>query len=376
MKILIIAEGQLGDLLILTPALRAMRTSFPSASLTVMVVQRRRYTEIPAGTKNIIRHSFQGGTTAVLRDSHCVDEIVEIDRNALRALTGPARIMAEIKIIQYLRTKKFDLAISTFPEDRFTLWAFASGARIRVGQRQQKLAFLMTHAPNISKEKKGVLQYYCDLAEAAGASIASHTTEYRIPKAAQEWAEGFLRASRLDPAARLVAVHPGASGCYRIWPPDRFAMLIDALQSSGMARVLLCGTDHDRATAAEVKKHLRTKVIEVTEGNSGENVARLAAILQRCQCCISNDSGPRHLALAVGTSSLAFMPRFQDRQWKIYDDERKSIVLQGEQTCPACPNGSCRDIIPAGELYGSFCLRMISVEHALATAKHFIPGHS
>jgi ADP-heptose:LPS heptosyltransferase len=373
---LIIAEGQLGDLLILTPALRALRASFPSAFLAVMVVQRRRYTEIPEGTKNIIRHNFQGGTTAVLRDSHFVDEIVEIDRNALRALRGRARVMAEMRIIQYLRAKKFDLAITTFPEDRFAIWAFASGARIRVGQRKQKLAFLLTHAPDISKEKKGVLRYYCDLARAAGASIASYTTEYRIPAAAQAWAEDFLRANKLDHAARLVAVHPGASGPYRIWPPERFAMLMDALQSGGMARVLLCGTDHDRATAAEVKKHLRTEVIEVTEGSSGENVARLAAILQRCQCCISNDSGPRHLALAVGTSSLAFMPRFQDRAWKIYEDDGKSVVLQGEQSCPACAEETCRNIVPAGEVYGSYCMRMISMERALAAATQIISGNA
>lgn len=373
MKILIIAEGQLGDLLILTPALRAMRASFPSAFMAVMVVQRRRYAETPAEARNVIWTDFQGGTTAVLRDGDYADEIVEVDRNALRALKGVARMAAEKRILHYLRSKEFDLAISGFPEDRFALWAFASGAGVRVGQRRQRFSFLYTHTPDVRKEENGVLRYYCDLAAAAGAAIESHVTEYRIPQAAQRWAQDFFRSRKLDQASRIWAVHPGASGPYRVWPPDRFAALVDELQSAGMASVLLCGTDYDRAAIAEVKKHLRTEVAEI---NFGESISRFAAILQRCQCCISNDSGPRHLAVAVGTPSLAFMPRFQERQWKIYDDERKSIVLQGEQTCPACPNGSCRDIIPAGELYGSFCMRMISVEHALATAKHFIPGNS
>jgi ADP-heptose:LPS heptosyltransferase len=371
MKILILAEGQLGDLLILTPALRALRASFPSAFMVVLVVQRRRYTEIAGGTGNVIWHEFQGGTTTVLRDGHYVDEIVEIDRGALRALKGLARIMAEIRIIRYLRTKKFDVAISTFPEDRFTLWAFACGARLRVGQRRQKLSYLLTHACDISKAEKGVLRYYCDLATAAGASIASYTTEYRIPGPAQQWAEDLFRSHQLDRFPRLVAVHPGASGPYRIWPLHRFAALIDALQSSGLARVLLCGTDYDRAAATELRKHLRTAVIEPTEGSVPQSVARLAAILQRCQCCISNDSGPRHLAVAVGTPSLAFMPRFQDREWKIYE-EGKSVVLQGEQACPVCPEGTCLNIVPAGEVYGSFCMRMITLERALTTAKRIL----
>ncbi|MGH7492527.1 MAG: glycosyltransferase family 9 protein [bacterium] len=372
MKILILAEGQLGDLLILTPALRAMRASFPSAFLTVMVVQRRRYTKVEAGTRNVIWHDFHGGTTAVLRDSHYVDEIVEVDRGALRTLTGVARIMAEIRIIRHLRTRKFDVAISTFPQDRFALWAFACGARLRVGQRRQKLSFLFTHACDISKEKNGVLRYYCDLVTAAGASIASYSTEYRIPTSAQQWATDFLRSRQLDRFPRLVAVHPGASGPYRIWPPHRFAALIDALQSSGATKVLLCGSNYDRAPTAELRKHLRTAVIEVTTDELPESVACLAAILQRCQCCISNDSGPRHLAVAVGAPSLAFMPRFHDRAWKIYEDENKSVVLQGEQACPVCPEGTCLDTIPAGEVYGSFCMRMITLERVLTTAKHIL----
>src|SRR5262245_17239288 len=134
MKILILAEGQLGDLLILTPALRAMRASFPSAFLAVMVVQRRRYSEVAAGRRNVISFDLRGGTSEVLHDSRYVDEIVEVDRGALRVLKGLARISAEIKITQYLRAKRFDLVLSTFPEDRFALWAFASGARVRVGQ--------------------------------------------------------------------------------------------------------------------------------------------------------------------------------------------------------------------------------------------------
>ncbi len=371
-KILLMAEGQLGDLLILTPALRAMKAWLPGAFLAVLVVQRRRYSSVPNGERNVMRRNGGEGTAAVLRDSPHVDEVIEVDRGMLRTLKGRARIAAEIKIVRYLRARKFDIAINAFPEDRFALWAWLSGARVRVGQRQQKLFYLLTHVPDVSRERKGVLRYYCDLVAALGAKAESEATEYRIPEAAQHWAEEFLRTRQLDGAPKLVAVHPGASGPYRVWPPDRFAALVDRLQFQGAARVVLCATDYDRAAVAEMRKHLRTSVTEV---NLGESVAHFAALLARCQCCISNDSGPRHLAVAVGTPSLAFMPRFQHRQWKIYNDERRSIVLQGGESCPACPEGTCRDLIPEGECFGSFCMRMISVDHVLVAARRMMGGN-
>ncbi|MDZ7345053.1 MAG: hypothetical protein ONA90_11140, partial [candidate division KSB1 bacterium] len=117
------------------------------------------------------------------------------------------------------------------------------------------------------------------------------------------------------------------------------------------------------------KKHLRTAVLAV---NFGQSVARFAAILQRCTLCISNDSGPRHLAVAVGTPSVAFMRRGQDRQWKIYHDARVSIVLQSNEPCPECRDGICRDLIPPGEKYGAYCMRRISVEQALGAVARFI----
>ena len=373
-KILVIAEGQLGDLLVLTPALRAVKTSFPHAFLAVLIVQRRRYAGGAATRESwVLRRGSHEGTAAVLGENRYVDEVIEVDRGTLRTLHGLARIRAEAGIVRFLRAQKFDAVVGAFPEDRFVLWAWVSGAGTRVGQRQQKLFPLLTHSPDIRKEEKGVLRYYCDLVAELGASAESYATEYRIPGAAQRWAEEFLRQSRLEGASGLVAVHPGASGPYRVWPPERFAALIDGLQREGKASVLLCGTDYDRAAVNEVRRHLRTPVQEI---NFGESVARFAAVLARCRCCISNDSGPRHLAVAVGTPTLAFMPRFQDRSWKLYEDECRNVVLQGAQRCPACPEGICRDAIPQGESLGSFCLRMIPVQQAFAAAQHFIAGKS
>jgi ADP-heptose:LPS heptosyltransferase len=87
---------------------------------------------------------------------------------------------------------------------------------------------------------------------------------------------------------------------------------------------------------------------------------------------VSNDSGPRHLAVALGRPSVAFMPRFQDREWRIYDDPRRSIVLQGTSACPLCREGICQDRLPEGERYGSACIRMVDLDTALGAVRSML----
>jgi len=365
-RILFAAEGQLGDLLLLTPALRATRESFPRSHITVLVVQRRHYGGEGESGSGVLRVATGEGTSAVITDSELVDEVVEVDRPLVRSLRGLPRLRAEWEIISFLRKAKPEAVVCTFPQDRFVLWALFSGARLRVGQKRQALARLLTSAPDLERGKGGVLRYYADLVTALGAVVRRYDTEYRVREPARVWAEEFLRSRGVDGTLPLVVVHPGATGPYKIWPPERFAALIDELQRSGLARVILCGSDFDREVVEQVRGHLRT---EVLEANPGGSVPRLAALLSRCKLAIANDSGPRHLSLALGTHTIAFMPRFQDREWGIPEYGESSVLLQGSERCSLCPEGECSNSIPPGEEYGSRCMRMISVEQASAMVR-------
>ena len=118
-RVLCIAEGQLGDLLLLTPALRAVKESFPSSYLAVLVLQRRRYDVAPASGDSSVPPPISGSTSVVLRNDPHVDEVKEIDRSGLRELSGLRRLRSELGIIRWLRRQEFDTVICTFPEDRF-----------------------------------------------------------------------------------------------------------------------------------------------------------------------------------------------------------------------------------------------------------------
>ena len=362
-RLLFVAEGQLGDLLLLTPALRAVRTSFPGASISVLIVERHSSAEMPTGIQRLAEPH-----NSILSTNPNVDELFSISRESLRSLRAFERMRAELAVVQFLRGKKYDAVVSTFPEDRFALWAFLSGASVRVGQKKQGLSWLLTHTPEIEKRDRGVLQYYCDLVRALGATVRSDRTEYNIPAPAHYWADRFLQSNNLETTTRLIALHPGATGDYKVWPPDSYAELIDYLQELQNTRVILCSSPYDVSVAAEIRRLVHTTLIEA---DTGHDIGRLAALFQRCSLCITNDSGPRHLAVAIGKPTLAFFRQFHDREWQIYPEEKAPILKSGEM-CPVCPPHVCLDRTPDGERFGSHCLRMIEVAEAAKKAEEIL----
>lgn len=359
-NILILAEGQLGDLILLTPALRALKSGFVGVRLTVLILQRRGKAGPPSGEGNPVYEADPRGTAAVLLGNPAVDRVVELDRRSLKSLKGVKRFWEESGLVRWLRRQEFDAVICTFPEDRFALLAYLSGARLRAGQRRQSLRWLLNVTPDIEKQHRGVLRYYCDLAGSLGVKIQSEKTHFAVPDEARLWAEECI-ALQCGGKTRPVVIHPGASGEYKIWPPERFAALVDSLFQRNVP-VLLCGEQSDREVIGQIRSRVRQPVsVVMTDGS----VQRLAALFARSGVVVSNDSGPRHLAIAAGARSLAFFRRHHDREWNVYPESPACRILRGEEECVSCPRGICSDSIPGGERFGSHCMRMITVDQAV-----------
>ncbi len=368
-RILFIAEGQLGDLLLLTPAIRAMKQTFPGASISVLILNRRgnqASTDPSAQSQDSLLTTGRG---TVLETNPHVAEVITVDRRALRQLPLLRKILAEFRVVRALRSRKFDTVICTFPEDRFVLWAFLSGASVRVGQRRQGFSWLLTHRPDVQKTTRGVLEYYGDLVREIGARLDSLATEFHVPEDANGWAAAHLRSLDLDRVNRLVGVHPGATGDYKIWPPDRYAAMLDELDGWKRTRVLLfCGTD-DLAVVQEITRRSRRPPTVV---HTGADLARFAALLSRCALLISNDSGPRHLAVALGVPTVTPFRKFHDREWKAYPDSPTCVALRAEGICGVCLPDACLDKVPPGERFGSYCLRMVSVDDVVTPARRIL----
>ncbi len=360
-RILFIAEGQLGDLLLLTPALRAVRTSFPSTHISLLLVERRG----SSASSAILTGPMQPDDDSPVGRSGSVDSVLVLRRHLLRSRHGVARLRAEWEVVRAVRGGGFDTVVCTFPEDRFALYALASGASIRVGQREQGLSWLLSVRPETRKEQRGVREYYCDLVRAIGARVASVETMYAVPTEARRWAAGTLARAGVRTTDRLVLIHPGATGDYKIWPPDRFAALADRMGRLKGVRLVLAHGPMDRRVVDAICGAAQRRIPVI---DSGGKLSHLAALMERSRLCITNDSGPRHLAVAVGVPSLALFRQHHDREWKVYEESPRCVTLAGGERCSSCPDGICNDRIPPGELFGSECLRQVSLDAVVTRA--------
>jgi len=356
-RMLFLVEGQIGDSLVLTPVIRAVKRTFPSARVTVLVVERYTSPGEDVPPFSVLTASAEQRERRVLGTNPHIDELLVVSRNRLRALRGIRRLAAEIAVVKALRRRRFDTAVVTWSEDRFSLWAFLSGARIRVGQRKGGVHLLLTHRPTIDRVRGGVLRYCCDLVRELGVAVESEETEYVVPESERRLVGEVLRAHGIRHDEFFAVVHAGATADYKIWPPERFAAVVDHLILQRGITIVVCEGPLDRAVTSEVFRHAKSQPIRVK--------GMIAGLLERAGLCISNDSGPRHIAVALKTPSMAFARQFHDREWGVYAKTPTRMLLQASGSCPACADGRCRDLTPTGERYGAHCMRMISTEQAL-----------
>lgn len=279
-RILVLGYRHLGDCLFLTPMLRALKRRFPAAHLAV---------------------------TAAGAGAAALDHVPHVDR--VWRLSGRG-MGPKVAIAPDLRREGYDcgiLAQHSFPN---ALLLRFLGCRMRVGMAAKGCGPLLTQAV---REPRGAaprheVERYLAIAAALGAGADGGGLEFRTTDAERtEAAETLARlglAGRLSSNAPgrppLVALFPGSSPewAFKRWPAERFAAIGQWLVGERRAQVIIVGGCEDTAAMHEVSAAVPAPhAIDDTPGSLG----RFAALVAECDVLVTNDSGPMHLATAVGT---------------------------------------------------------------------------
>jgi heptosyltransferase-2/heptosyltransferase-3 len=174
------------------------------------------------------------------------------------------------------------------------------------------------------------------------------------------WADDWIAAQALD-GAPLVVLHPGTGGPAKLWFPERWAAVADAIQAAG-ARLVLTGGPDEQALVAEVAAHMRSDALSLAGQTS---VGQLAALLRRAALVLGVDSGPMHLAAAQGTPTLHLYGPGDAGRFGPWGDPARHVVLRQELWCSpcgefaACPRGLARPE----------CMERIAVERVVERAR-------
>ena len=281
-NILIIDFGQLGDVVMSLPSLRAVREKFPFARITVAV----------------------GKPGAEIIDlSGYADATIEVDRVALRDGFKPVSLLKVIDIVKDVRRREFDFVIDLHSFSETNLLGFFSRAPRRLFARRpgRSLDFLanFTPAPPVDRNdpNQHLVDRYLDVLKPLDIDEVA-----RIPRLSPRpehytAIDAMLRKAKADVGSPLVGLFPGAGHPGRRWPMEKFSELADFLIRNDKLRPVIFVGPEERQMLARIRELFPSPSVILDK----LSIPELAAAQSRLAVFVSNDTGPVHIAAAVGT---------------------------------------------------------------------------
>ena len=270
LRILVIKLSAAGDVVLITPSLRALRNHFPKAHITVLVGRDHR--------ELLLRCPY-------------LDELMVFDPAHDRSLKGLLRLGAKLRAVQV------DLAVD-LQNNRISHWlGFLSGAPQRYGWGGRRWSELLTHRATPPAEPMPPVQHQFRLLQLLGVEQAPGNLELWPGARDQERIQELIRDSWVAENQLLVAVHPGGKWPSKRWPAERVVELVDRLAKEARARVVLVGSEAEKELCEQIHRISHSKPAVLAGGTS---LNELAALLKHCKVFIGGDSAPLHIAASMG----------------------------------------------------------------------------
>jgi heptosyltransferase-2 len=326
-KILVVQPSWVGDCVMATPTLRALREHYPDAQISYLL---RRY----------VKPIYTGMPWA--------DRLITYRTGKTKAKAG----RGIIDLAGRIRSGQFDMAILLPNSFKSALVCKLAKIPQVVGYERDGRSFLISDKLLPAKERgkfvpTPIVKYYMGLAQYLGARSRDLKMELFVTQAERVVAQEVLERAGLDrdierPGAAghgpLVILNPGAQyGDAKCWLPEHFAAVADRLIEENGATVLISGAPRERRILENVHRHMKHAAVDLV--SKGLTLGALKEIVRRSDLMITNDTGPRHIAAAFGVPVVTiFGPTHP--QWTEIDfpKERKVAV---KVFCGPCQKKKC-----------------------------------
>ena len=326
-RILLIRLSSLGDIVLTTPAIRAVRANFPNAYIAMLVAKQ---------------------SADILRENPYLNEIITFDRLAKDKNTGEMR-----RVVCLLRERKFTLAIDLQRKFRTEILMYFSGATERVGKGR-----LCTVRVSEQGNKHATAHYF-DILHAVGIPAEDQKLELFLAESERRDAVQRLKAAGSVAGKLKVGLFPGAGWKLREWMPERFAAIGDRLVEHFNADVLIFGGQQESELVQKVANLMEMPAIPFA-GNL--QMRQLAACIEQCDLFLTNDTGPMHIAAGVGTRTVSLFGPGNHIRFQPLGVEHQ--IIRHDVPCSPCKQftDKCKDNI---------CMKGIGVDevwHSISRA--------
>ncbi|HKR12953.1 MAG TPA: glycosyltransferase family 9 protein [Pyrinomonadaceae bacterium] len=303
-KILVIDFGQLGDVVLSLPALRALRQRFPHAQITVAAGK-------PANE--------------VVALSGYANEVFEVDRVALRDGNTLVSIWRIFKFVQKVREAKFDFVIDLHSLSETNLLGYLSGAPHRLYSRRpgRSLDYLANFKPRppVEDRTRHAVDRYLEVLKPLDIENAPRIPVLPTNVVGDAAVDSLLAKAKAQSGELLVGLIPGAGNITRRWPLENYVQLADHLIRNDRVRVIVFAGPEEQAMMTE----MRTLFPQGTIFFDKLTIPQLISALARLTLAVSNDTGPAHLASAVGVPVIVVMDRLTPHDYMPLGEQNRFI---------------------------------------------------
>jgi N-acetylglucosaminyldiphosphoundecaprenol N-acetyl-beta-D-mannosaminyltransferase len=345
-RYLIVQLADIGDLIVSTPALAALREAKPDAYIALLTTAH---------------------AAPILNGTNLADEIITFDKgqfNSSRAFFKPANLRQIFNLRHgnydaVIFLHHFTLKLGTI---KFALIALATGAKRRIGLDNGNGWFLTDRIPDGGFGAKHQAQYWLDLVSLMGANSAPRPAVIGVAAPNDE--------TPLSNNKPRIVIHAGSGGysTARRWEAQKFAQLADRLVETYQAEIVLVGTkDDDGAVVKTAMKHKSVDMIGKTKLDT------LARLITDADLFIGADSGVMHIAAATGTPVVAIFGPSNPDAWSPWTPIGKSIIVRSAPECSPCSYVG-HDIGLREGCAARTCMRMVMPNDVFAAAKKILDG--
>ncbi len=341
LNVLAVRLDALGDVLMTTPALRALKESQPGRRLTLLA-------------------SAAGAETAACVPE--VDEIIVYDAPWVKATDPRPSSRPEFEMAHWLRRRHFDAAaiFTVYSQNPLpsAMLCYLADIPLRLAHCHENPYQLLTDwvpDPEPAGAVRHEVRRQLDLVATVGCHTEDETLSFRVPAAARESVRRLLNSLGMRGDRPWVVIHPGATAPSRRYPPEGFAQAARQLHHEAACGIVFTGSAEEQELVETIRHTMRAPSYSL----AGQlRLPELAALLERAPLVIANNTGPVHVAAAVGTPvvDLYALTNPQHTPWQV-----PSRVLSHDVPCKYCYKSVC----PEGH---NDCLRRITPEQIVAAA--------
>lgn len=322
--ILIINLGGIGDLLLSTPALRALRKAHPEAEISVLAT---------------------AGVYEIVKSLSYIDKVFTFNLEYGKIFPF-SKSLRNLKILSILRKKQFDVAINmrTLVSDRGARKVKILLAIIRPGMKvgrdtEGRGYFFDIKIPETIVGTKHEMEYHIDTVKALGAEVIDRTIDFEIDEESIENVNKILEED-ISKDVILIGFHPGGRPSRR-WPIENFVKVAEDVHKRISCKLVATGGESEISLIKELVRASHAEIINLAGMLS---IKELGALIKRCNLFVSNDTGPMHISAILGTPLVAIFGPGDIAHYDPRNISDKAVVLYEKVDCAPCAKIKCQTI--------------------------------